>query len=89
MFKRNKCIKSLILITRVVFTFLRKYMRNLPKSILKVKSNRACIAYAALEYNENALHNAPYKAKTYKYKWKDIDCKTKAPFICQYNPGLN
>ena len=64
-------------------------MRNLPKSVLEVKSNRECLAYAALEYNENALHRDPTDAKPYKYKWKDIDCKTKAPFICQYNPGIS
>ena len=42
---------------------------------------------AALDYNENALHRTPADSKNYKYKWKDVDCKTKAPFICQYNPG--
>ena len=62
-------------------------MRNLPKSVLEVKSNRECLAYAALDYNENALHRTPADSKNYKYKWKDVDCKTKAPFICQYNPG--
>ena len=63
-------------------------MRNLPKSVLKVKSNRECIAYAALE-QENSVHRDPGSASPYKYKWKDIDCKTKAPFICQYNPGAS
>ena len=29
-----------------------------------------------------------FSKKDFKYTWKPVDCNLKAPFLCQYNPGI-
>ena len=63
-------------------------------SVFEEETNRECVAYAAGEglWKKGIdMNNDDWtvSAKDFKYTWKPIDCNTKAPFLCQYNPGLS
>ena len=68
-----------------VFTVLslcRQYSKITPENILvDTATERACVAYATFHSKSSSF--------IYRYRMKDVDCKTKAPFICRYNPGSN
>ena len=44
-----------------------------------MKTGRSCVGYAT--------YHAKTQTSNFRYQMKDVDCDTKAPFICQYNPG--
>ena len=63
-------------------------------SVFEEETNRECVAYAAGEglWKKGIdMNNDDWtvSAKDFKYTWKPTDCNTKAPFLCQYNPGMS
>ena len=52
-----------------------------PENVLSggIKTERACVAYAT--------YHAKTATSDFRYRIKDVECQTEAPFICQYNPG--
>ena len=57
------------------------------KNIFDDETNRECVGYATGDILYKIAETDPWTTIDFKYGWKDIDCKMRAPFLCQYNPG--
>ena len=62
----------------------RGFMNNNPRSVFQHETDRSCLAYAHPEPNDKA---STMEELGKMRQWKDVDCNTKAPFICEYNKG--
>ena len=49
--------------------------------IIETRTERSCVAYAT--------YHSKSSLSLYRYRMKDVDCKTPAPFICKFNPGVS
>ena len=67
----------------------RQYVRSKPDNIFQRDTNRECVGYATADIVRmlKLTESDPWTEINYKYSWTDIECKMKAPFLCQYNPG--
>ncbi len=73
-------IDTIKIITNIIITlnlnlFFRKYIHS-NYFLVEAETEHPCLAYQ--RYNDDPL-----------YGIKDVDCRTKAPFICLFNPGVN
>jgi hypothetical protein len=68
-------------IAKLCLCSFSQYSKPAPASILsEVTTDRPCVAVATL-HSKSPVDN-------YRYRMKDVDCKTSAPFICKLNPGV-
>ena len=59
-----------------------QYLKTTPENLLvDTSTEQLCVAYATFHSKSSSF--------VYRYRMKDVDCNTKAAFICRYNPGLN
>ena len=63
--------------------FLSTYSRPDPDNVLTLPtaSERNCVALATFHSNSSKF--------AFRHRMKDVDCRSKAAFVCAFNPGEN